>query len=250
MSDNYISQLRAGEIGLLEVPKAAKTHAICLAAVNRNGLDIYHVPTHFRSETVIWAAVYQNPAAIQYVDKAFLLQNPELVKIAASRKADSLKIIQKHCPELISYAIYLSAVRASGANIRLVPDEFITEELLLIAAENDPSALGGIRFFSNQKLAELIKSVVPKISLKYLPDHYKTYEICLNQVSKQGRLLKYVPDAYVDENMVEAAISSNGWAIEYVPLTFSDLSCVNELIVSGNIPKQLYSHIESGLLYA
>lgn len=244
---NYIELLRSRLICLQEVPRKEKTHSICLAAVNINGLDLYHVPNFLRSQTVIYAAIYQNALALKYLDNTFLQENPELLKIAVSRKSESFRIINTNWPDLITTDLCMTAVRASGSNLRLIPDSQLTHELIVVAAQNDASALIGLRFLANPDICALIKSIAHNIPLKHLPDHFKTYSICYNQVSKQGRQLKYVPDQFLDENMVGAAVTSNEWAIEFVPVYFKHLACVTKITNNPQFPKELFSHIENGL---
>lgn len=248
MSDvNYIESIRSGDMGLVEVPRKSKTHSICLAAVNQNGLDLYHVPKYMRSETIHYAAVYENAKAIEFIDSDYLVHHQDLVTFAVSRKGQVLKWLLSEAPSLVTYDVCLKAVRSSGSSLAYVPESMLDESLIRVAVENDASALNVLFKYNADSVKRAIGNVINSIPLKHLPDHFKSYEICLNQVSEQGRQLRYVPFPLIDERMVEAALNSNPWAIEYVPITFSDDSTVTSLISGGTLPHHLYEHIEGGV---
>lgn len=242
---NYIQAIRAGEIGLINVPKKEKNHAICLAAVNVNGLDIYHVPKYMRSETIHYAAVYQNALALKFIDHEYLKEKPELVEMAVSRQGQMFHWLAKHLPDVITYNVCRKAVNASGSALSHVPSEHLTKELVKIAALNDGSALNIVFTSTNPEVKEAISEVISEIPLKHLPDHFKRYDICKAQVSKQGRQLKHVPFSLIDEAMIECALTSNPWAIEYVPITFNNLACVLNIIKNKLVPGELFAHIEA-----
>lgn len=242
---NYIEALRAGEIGLINVPKKAKNHAICLAAVNVNGLDIYHVPKYMRSETIHYAAVYQNAQALKFIASDYLASKPELVEMAVSRQGQMFAWLVKNVPEIITYNICRKAVNASGSALRYVPVQHINKDLVKIAALNDGSALNAVFTSTNPEVKEAINEVIHDIPLKHLPDHFKSYEICKAQVEKQGRQLRYVPFSMIDEAMIEVALEANPWAIEYVPITFKNLACVLNIIKNKLVPGELFAHIEA-----
>ena len=244
---NYIELIRAGEIGLKEVPRKEKNHSICLAAVNMNGLELYHVPKYMRSETIHYAAIYQNAKAITYVDSDYLCHHQELIEIAVGRKGNVLKWLITEIPGAVTYSVCTKAVRSSGAALAYVPENFLDKDLIRVAVENDASALNVLFKYHSAQIKEAIADVLGSIPLKHLPDHFKNYEVCFNQVKAQGRQLKYVPLPLTDEVMIEAALVSNPWAIEYVPITFSDLPAVVSLIANNTIPSDLYSHIEGGV---
>ena len=52
---------------------------------------------------------------------------------------------------------------------------------------------------------------------KYVPDEFKTSELCLAAVSSDGYALRSVPDELINRELCLAAVSNNGYALRYVP---------------------------------
>ena len=247
METNYLEAIRTGDIQLLDVPKKSKTHALCLAAVNRNGLDLYHVPKYLRTETIQYAAVFQNAEAIKLVDADSLKSNPDLLVIAAGRKGHLLTWMVKTVPEVITYDLCLKAVRSAGCALSFVPEHYLDKRMIRAAVEADAAALNFVFTHHSDDVKAAIADVIEDIPLKHLPDHFKTYDVCLAQVSQQGRQLRYVPFPLIDKKMVGAALASNKWAVEYVPVTFSDLDTVISVMNDTALPSHLFDHIAAGV---
>ena len=57
---------------------------------------------------------------------------------------------------------------------------------------------------------------IEPLSLAYVPDHFKTPEMCNEAVSKKAYMLKYVPDLKT-QKMCEKAVEVDSWQLEYVP---------------------------------
>lgn len=229
--DDYLAKIRAGDIGLNKVPKSLKTHRICLAAVHVSGKELYHIPKYMRSDTIYYSAIFNDPQALKYADPDYLLEHEEMVGMALSRDGTLLKWLSEHASNAINYVVCKKAVNAYGSAIQWVPDKFIDADLIKLAILRDGNVL---HLYIHQE--DLIKSVINDISLKYIPDHLKTYDICISQVSHQGRLLKYVPLHLIDDKMIIAAVESNTWAIEYVPLSYRHLACVKNVTITEEMP--------------
>ncbi len=54
-------------------------------------------------------------------------------------------------------------------------------------------------------------------SLRYIPDEFKTYELCKYAVENQGLALEYVPKWFVTQEICDIAVKENGIALAYVP---------------------------------
>lgn len=241
MTVDYKQLLQDGEITLKDVPRKEKSHSVCLSAVRINGLDLYHVPKHFRTDVVCYSAVFQNAKAILLLDDDYLSSNLDVVSMAISRNHRIFIEIKKDRPDLLNKELCMSAVRASGSVLAFFPDEFISEDIVRVALKNDPSALRDIRIMNNSVVSEIVADLIQQIPLKHVPDHLMTREICLNQVAQQGRQLQHVPMHLIDLDMVEAALSHNEWAIEFVPVTFRDEECVLKCI--EDVPPSIVEHL-------
>ena len=54
----------------------------------------------------------------------------------------------------------------------------------------------------------------------YVPDQYKTQEICDKVVEEVSWLLKYVPDNFKKQKMCNKAVKEGPWLQRYVPDNF------------------------------
>jgi hypothetical protein len=71
-----------------------------------------------------------------------------------------------------------------------------------------------INFILNDFILNSVK-IEPGL-IKYLPDEYKTYDICLEAVSNYGAYLEYVPDIHRNEKMYLNAVKSQGNSIVFI----------------------------------
>lgn len=56
--------------------------------------------------------------------------------------------------------------------------------------------------------------------LSYIPDSFKTYELCKYAVENQGLALEFVPTRFLTEELCNIAVNSNGVALAFVPEGF------------------------------
>jgi hypothetical protein len=54
-------------------------------------------------------------------------------------------------------------------------------------------------------------------SFRYIPDKYKSYEMCKLAVQKTGSLLHYIKEPFYNEELCKLAVENIGEALEYVP---------------------------------
>lgn len=235
----YIDQVRSGETSLQYIPRKEKTHAICLAAVHRDGAELYHVPQHLRSQAVCFTAVHQAPDAIRHLSVEFLDAFPDLVDLAVSRKGTLLEWVARHAPAHLRRRVVEKAINSYGYAIQWAPADLLDKDLVRLAVSRDGRVLHAL----GQRNLSIVKDLIPEICIKHLPDEFKTYDACLNQVASQGRLLQYVPLRLIDEALVEAALRSNPWALEFVPATFASSPAVEAAIASGDAPAHMAQNI-------
>jgi len=55
------------------------------------------------------------------------------------------------------------------------------------------------------------------IAIKYIPEEFKTEEMCLVAVRKNGFALEYVPEKFKTEKMCLVAVQQDGDVLEFVP---------------------------------
>lgn len=89
----------------------------------------------------------------------------------------------------------LVAVSGDGMMLRFVPEHLIDEELCRIADEQD----------------------CLKMCMKYIPEKFKTPELCEKAVRWIGYMLKYVPEHLKTKELCEIAVKRDGSLLKYVP---------------------------------
>ena len=52
---------------------------------------------------------------------------------------------------------------------------------------------------------------------KYVPDHFKTQEMCNKAVKHDSWMIKYVPDQFKTEEMCKELVTHKAWMLDYVP---------------------------------
>ncbi len=55
------------------------------------------------------------------------------------------------------------------------------------------------------------------IAFEYIPDKFKSFELCRLAVSKRGEMLQFVPKALCCDQLYELAVCENGSSLKYVP---------------------------------
>lgn len=102
-----------------------------------------------------------------------------------------LKSLQKiHLP----YTLYEKAVNQTGLALEFVPRTRIDNNLCEISLRNSVE------------------------SFKFVPNKFKTPDICLQVVKSNGMLVQYVPKKFINENLIMSAIQNN----------FKALKCIKE----------------------
>ena len=138
-----------------------------------------------------------------------------------------LKQKQKHSlPQRIEINKYLELVSKHGIQLKIVPDEYKTEEVCLAA----------VRQFG--------------LALAYVPDKLKTRDLCRTAVIQEGTSLKFVPQRFVDLNMCYMAVSENGMALYYVPERLKEVSVCQRAVEQDRNAIEFvpYTQIANGLI--
>lgn len=64
-------------------------------------------------------------------------------------------------------------------------------------------------------------------ALRYIPDEFKTYELCRCAVESQGLALEFVPICYVTEELCNIAVNENSIALAFVPDEFKTRTMIH-----------------------
>ena len=53
--------------------------------------------------------------------------------------------------------------------------------------------------------------------MKFLPEKYKTEELCEIAVKENPKAFQYVPEDMISQELCESVVKDNGWNLQYVP---------------------------------
>lgn len=70
-------------------------------------------------------------------------------------------------------------------------------------------------------------------TLKFVPENIIDYNMCLSSVKEHAYALKYIPDAFKDYTICLEAVNQNGYNIEYVPEKFKNYEMYLQAVRNG-----------------
>lgn len=175
-------------------------------------------------------------------------QTLEMVRIAVESDGIAIRSVSK---KLITYDLCKAAVTQNGLSIRYIPEQMLTDEIVQLAIENNGRALYYYEGHITKKLAriavrqsmklrrndfleypiayvpeELIDESLVSDSISFSPcslknilSKYKTKELVLQAVTKDGAALEYVPTNKINKQLIELAVNSDPSNIQFVPET-------------------------------
>ena len=252
-SDSLQSQLRAvrGDKPQEEVsmPTQLNTETVDLnpgaLAVVPNLSNRLEADLGLREKTAI-ERFEENPCEYTLRDIPKRDQTPELIMAAVEADGTAIKSVSK---KLLTYELCKAAVTQNGMAIKYVPEKMLTDELVQLAVENNGLVLYHIDGRITKQLAviavchpmklrkndywEYPIAYVPEelidenlvsdsiafspCSLKNIPTKYKTKELVLQAVTKDGEALEYVPTNKINKQLIELAVNSNPFNLQFVP---------------------------------
>lgn len=147
-----------------EIPERLRDYDVCLAAVNRDGSNLEFVPEKVKNEQICLAAAKESESAAKFIPKA--LFTPEICLALTQNGALHFDEIPKECltteacieairhgsryggtvigevpKELVTQEMCDLAIKISVWSLGAIPDEFVTEEILMYVAEKAPGRI-------------------------------------------------------------------------------------------------------------
>lgn len=149
-----------------------------------------------------------------YIEK--VEKTPERCILAVQQTGFALQAIPKtkRTPELC-----LEAVKQTGGAIRYVPQDLMNNDICMEAVKNDSDGIT-IYFVPKEfRSSELILEAVKKngLTLRFIPEEERSEEHCTTAILQNGSALKYVPHTLISKEICEKAVEQNGLALEFVP---------------------------------
>jgi len=135
--ENLVKKYNVSEFEpiLEKMPNELITYDDCLAAVRRDGYEIFNVPTELVSFQLLLEAAKENGHVIENYDEKYL--TPEICSAAIG----SANVAIYYSPKVfVTYEMYLSAAKEFKDIINIIPKYYLTDELIK-ANENAKSTL-------------------------------------------------------------------------------------------------------------
>jgi hypothetical protein len=187
-----------------------QTEAICLAAVQKSGLELEYVKD--QTEAICLVAAQQNGLALEYVN-----DQTEAICLAAVQEDGLALIYVKDQTE----AICLAAVQKDGLALQYVLDQ--TEAICSEAVKNNGLALKYARDQTEAICWIAVKE--DNRALKYVLD--QTENICLTAIRENGLALKYIKNK--TEKICLTAVRQNRLALKYVKSEYKNI-CFEDMV--------------------
>jgi Domain of unknown function (DUF4116) len=206
------------------VPDEHRTSELCRLAVEQNGWALQFVPDHQKTPELCYIAIQQNGRALQYV-----LNNqktPKLCSLAVQQCGEAIEYVPE---EKRTLEICRVSVEQDGRALQYVPVNQQTPELCCLAVKQNWRALEYIPLecilfnlksnYCENYISKLGHLAVEQngLTLRHVPERYRTPELCRIAVEQNGRALEYVPDNYKTLELCRLAVQGNGTALEFVP---------------------------------
>ena len=203
-----------------------QTEEIALEVVKKAGNLLQYITPKNQTDEVCFTAIENSCGwAVRYIE------NQKLEYCLAALKINDLTFcaIKKefHKNEIISYAI-----QKRPSNIMYIENP--SEELLLEAVRLEGEAFYSINAPKNQAVCLAAVEQNPKVLLK-MKEKYKTFEVCLAAVKKDGFVLHCIKNQTAE--MCRMAVEQNPKFAKYV----KDKSMIEGLCIE-NLPKKKHIH--------
>jgi hypothetical protein len=210
-------------------PMQFMTPEICLAAVYCNPCSLEQVPSCHKTEDLCRIAVNVNGIALRFVPRDMIDESLCFLAIRTERYLTDYAEVLSFVPnEFMSRMLCLEAVERNGTALKYVPDDLKHFEICLAAVKSVKNelmeeVLGHVpkrTLDSPDFWLYAVKggtSLLKNDPLRFVPDRFKTQDVCLAAVQTVGTALEFVPDNLKTKEMCVAALKSGGEALEYVP---------------------------------
>lgn len=207
----YHELLLKHRLSLDNVPLEHRDADICRAAVARNGLALESVPPELKTLDICLLALELKPMALAFVPDE--LKTRDLCMWCVSRAGDALA----HVPDSIKDEEFcIEAVLANDDALPHVPLDRRTIELTMTYASSKVDNLFGC-MPPEMVTARMCRLLVNKDLrlLEFVPEEYKTEEMCFTAVEEHPYLITCVPHHLASQRILRAVA-------EYEALLTSD----------------------------
>ena len=219
---------------LEHVPRKLKTPELCLFAVRKYWLALKFVPIEYQTVELCLIAVKKEKWAIKFVPKEIRATDPcfssvELKKHRKKRKSivkrektttkkNDMKIMAL-AGKIDSEEKALDFVRKKPEYFLQIPEQWRTKEVCLAAITSFgmPCAEVPAELQSEEFFLEAVRINTNGKALKYIPEEFRTMDVCSEAIRKFPEALEYVPETLKTSEMCLAAVQRNCMLLKYIP---------------------------------
>lgn len=98
-----------------------------------------------------------------------------------------------------------------------IPYQFRSKTVCLIALQNYTDAILSVPPDLLEELVPIAMELSNHHAIEHIPDHLLTYEMCLDAVEHDSRLIKFVPEQHRDKKLCSVAFLHDTKILEHVP---------------------------------
>lgn len=192
--DICLKAVRQKGHAVMHVPERFKTQELYeCAVINCAVIDWYNyvhsVPKEFRTDKMLQHALYDEMRTTSPTKKFSILFDEFPIELRTEEMFMKYGFNLKHCKHIpYTLQMCLRAVSIDGMQLRAVPKELRTYEVMMEAVKNDPNALSEV------------------------PECEKTYEMCLSAM-KMKDVIEYVPGEFMKSELLHEFVQRNLYAI-------------------------------------
>ena len=226
------------------VPEDVINEEISLAAASRQDKSLKFIPERFRTKEVCLAHIENFPESsyLEYIP-ASLWEEKDFCIDGINKNWRIIGSIPENSLTAQMCLLAVKVMAKEGAKKKYdqeraigfqlfkfykMPEKFITEEICLIAIENDPRAIEYIPdIFKSHKVCELaaynkvVKDIYFEGVLKFIPDEFKTKELCFaaiaNDKENSANSLIYVPEQFITKEICQDVFDQDYRNLEFLP---------------------------------
>ena len=233
--------VRSNAMALMYVPCKLRTHDICNAAVNQNGLSIQHVPKLVATPAMCQTAVQNTALAIRDIPVELLTEDMCYCAV----KSDRPEILRMVPVDFRTEYVCMAAVSMHGMALRHVPGVHSCKENIVVCAiqqDRDAACIVSkaclVISAVQMALARVGQlQVIPVLhrtpmlcrvhceasgSLRHVPMHLRTAELCSLAVTIHSAELHNVPASHLTRELCMLAVRGSGLQLARVPLSMQD----------------------------
>jgi Domain of unknown function (DUF4116) len=199
----------------------------CTAAEDNNVFDYYHKD----APLVIIVCPYSDLTSSRCKDKSLSVKFQIYVKSDTYHFMDKTdqtvdkETLRERWNELKPIICWM--IKQNGRVLQLVPEDYRTYELCLMAVQQYGRALQFVPLDLKSKCIDALQEESSFASKSSSCGDEETPKLCRIAVEQDGMALIHVPEEHITLELYNIAIQQNGWTLQFVPEKYKTLELCN-----------------------